>query len=146
MAKKSNTQKKLTGNAGHRPIKDDEVDAPVKIPKCPEGLGNVGIQEWKRVTVLMSNLGFASELDLVLIFSYCQAWEEYIEASKEVTTTGKVLETVKGYRYQNPNFSIMKQAREAAFRYAKELGLTPIARSKIRIKKPKKKSKLQGLL
>ena len=143
--KKPAAVKELEGNPGHRPIQEEPQFQAVKIPKCPTHLKGEARKEWKRVSQELFEAGLLANVDRAALAAYCTVWARWVRAEKELdegknkkldeevdtTRTGLVLETDKGYRYQNPWVSIANKSMEDMKKFMAEFGMTPASRGKV---------------
>ena len=124
--------KRLAGNPGKRPIKEEaRVTVSTKVPYPPRFLNDEGRAEWRRVIKLLIKAGLYSELDRTILAIYCSEYGAWREAMDKIEVEGKVLTTDKGYRYPNPLQTIAERARTAAQSALQQFGLSPSSRSKV---------------
>lgn len=116
--------RQLRGNPGRR--ESNYVKAVGAVPNPPTRLKGEALREWKRITPELERLGLLSNLDRAILVLYCSAWQKYVELSEELEDDPKAF-----YKWRD--------AANMAVNYAKELGLTPNAR--LRMKAPEKDSK-----
>lgn len=110
--------KKLSGNAGRRPLTVNEPMPPVGAPACPEWLAGDALEEWNRITPALALLGVLTTVDHSILLGHCVTYGE-------IVATVKAGEPLKA--------ALLGQMRA----YAVELGLTPAARAKLSIAPPK---------
>lgn len=134
--------KLLTGNRGKRPLNDQEPEPEGKIPVKPRILQGIAKTEWKRITKELHGLGLLTEVDRTALAVYCQNWQRWCEAEKELEKGGLVTTTEKGYMMQNPYVAIANKAAENMKKFLVEFGMTPASRSRVKV--PKKKEKKTG--
>ena len=124
--------KRLTGNPGKRPIREEaRVTVPAKVPYPPRFLNAEGRAEWRRVIKLLIKAGLYSELDRTILAIYCSEYGAWRDAMDYLEAQGKVLTTNKGYQYTNPWQTIAERARTAAQSALQQFGLSPSSRSKV---------------
>jgi P27 family predicted phage terminase small subunit len=123
----------LEGNRGGRPLNDREPRPAIVLPKPPDHLDTLARKEWNRVAHELYSLGILSSLDVGVLAAMCVAHSDEIDAVRALRRQGKVLKDRHGRLYQNPMMKIANDARRDKIRFAIELGMTPSARSKIRI-------------
>ena len=97
----------------------------------PDALTDKGKEEWRRVLRLLDKKGFIEDLDRSAIQAYCEACAEFNEMSRLVQKSGPVMKTEKGNWVFHPLVACKNQAAERMMKFAKDLGLTPWARSKM---------------
>lgn len=138
--------KKLEGNPGKRALNDQEPQPDVAIPECPPHLEGEARKEYKRVTQELVKLKILAEVDRAALVAYCQAWSDYVQATKQVKKEGEVLYSDKGNAYLNPWKNIQTSALDRMLRYSTEFGMTPSSRSRIKIEKPNEEDEMAKYL
>jgi P27 family predicted phage terminase small subunit len=128
--------KKLEGNPGKRALNHKEPKPEIGIPECPPHLKNAARKEWARVTRELIKLKILTLVDRAALVAYCQAWEDYVNACKELEKEGAVIISDKGGAYQNPWVSIKNSAMDRMVRISSEFGMTPSSRTRIKVEAP----------
>ncbi len=131
----------LTGNRGKRPLNDLEPEPEGKIPRKPRILQGMAKTEWDRITKELHVLGLLTEIDRTALAVYCQNWQRWNEAERELSKN-LVTVTDKGYAMQSPYVAISNKAAENMKKFLIEFGMTPASRSRVKV--PKKKEKKSG--
>jgi P27 family predicted phage terminase small subunit len=126
----------MRGNPGKRPLNDSEPRLDATMPHAPAHLNQAARAEWKRVARRLHNAGVLTYVDRGVLAVYCQAYGRWAEAEVELRSRGEVIETTNGNMVQSPWLQIANKAMEQMLRAAKELGLTPAARSAIKVEQP----------
>lgn len=111
--------KKLSGNAGRRPMTANEPMPPTGSPACPAWLTGDALEEWKRIVPALDLMGVLTKVDHSILIGHCVTYGE-------IAATAKSGEPLKA--------ALLGQMRA----YAAELGLTPAARAKLSIAPPPK--------
>ena len=132
--------KLVTGNPGKRKLNPSEPMPAPALPVAPEHLSDEAKGEWKRVAEDLCRLGVLTEIDRVVLATYCQAYGRWIKAEavlaemarRDELTGGLMVRTIKGNAIQNPMVGIANKAMADVVRYATELGMTPSARTRIK--------------
>ncbi|MEX6259908.1 phage terminase small subunit P27 family [Staphylococcus ureilyticus] len=106
-------------------------------PNPPEWLDNTATKEWNRIYPLLQELPIAS-LDLMIVSTYCQAYSDYINATKRMNNSDAIIETERGTKL-NQNHTIKRDALSQLNSIAPKLGLT--VESRLKILEPKQESK-----
>lgn len=140
----------LEGNAGKRPLDlAAGVNPRIEIPSMPKHLGIEAKKEWKRITVLLEELGLISGLDRTALALYCQAQGRLAEL--EMAFGGMVSRLVddenldyadavyrasyavtpSGYAQQSVIVQLIGKHREQVNRYLMHFGLSPAARGRV---------------
>ncbi len=108
------------------------------IPKPPGDLNDYGMAEWSRVcSILVENTNL-EEMDMSMLYAYCNEWGKYIFFEKELENMGRVARAPSGYPIVHPYESMAKKALAMALDIGKQFGMTPASRGKL--KKSNKKS------
>lgn len=116
-----------------------------EAPTCPDHLSAIAKQEWDRVTPILVDMGTITLADRSVLAAYCNAYSRWVEATIQMRQEGLTVITKSDNHIQNPLLGIANRAEEVMVKHAKELALTPYARSKLQIA-PKKKVELTVLL
>jgi P27 family predicted phage terminase small subunit len=134
---KPTAAKRLAGNPGKRPLNDAEPQFD-GVPEMPDHLPAEAQAEWKRRVPALVERGVVTEQDVAVLCAYCEAWDQYVTASKNLQKYGAVIVSPKtGTPYASPYQNMMSGARKEMVAYAAELGMTPSARSRVIATKPK---------
>ena len=127
----------MPGNRGKRPLNDREPEPELKIPDKPDVLHGIAAEEWQRITKLLHELELLTEIDSTALAAYCQAYERWVMAEKEIRKHGMVIKAPSGYPVQSPYLSISNKALEHMKKFLVEFGMTPASRTRVKV--PKKK-------
>ena len=138
--------KLLDGNPGRRPLNFSEPQPERKIPTCPAHLCPTAKAEWKRLSQQLYTLGIITLLDRAALAAYCQAYGRWTEAERKLKETPMLLKLPSGYVQHNPWLTIANKQLELMHRYMSELGLSPVARTRVEVRRPGQPSKFTGLL
>ena len=76
--------KLLTGNAGKRPLPENEPApvVPSRLPPPPKHLSDEAKSEWRRMGRELLRLGLLTTIDRAEFALYCQAWGRWVEAEE----------------------------------------------------------------
>ncbi len=110
-----------------------------KIPVAPEHLSEEGLNEWRRITPILFDLGLLSDLDMATLAMYCQVWGRVVKYEKIIEKEGELLITEKGNTILSPNMWVVNKAMEQCHKYLTEFGMTPASRAKVTANKDDKK-------
>lgn len=105
----------------------------LSIPPIPKGLRPEVVAEWKRLAPLLSKAGLLTEVDWLAWTLGMHAYNTWIQVSEELTETEMVVWSEKGAPYQHPLVGIASKAWQSVLKFCREFGLTPSARSGLRI-------------
>lgn len=104
-----------------------------RLPSCPRTLKGEARTEWKRIANLLAEQGRLSALDRAALAIYCNAWQRWTDAEKQITETGgPVVKSPSGYPIANPWLSVSNQAAKQVHGMLRHLGLSSGAK---RVKK-----------
>jgi len=102
-----------------------------KDMSSPPYLGPVGKREYARILKILVEHEVGGEFDRGPLYAYCEAFQEFNYAVGQMRKQSQVVETIKGNMIQNPWLGVKNKAAERMLKFAKEFGMTPLARSKI---------------
>jgi P27 family predicted phage terminase small subunit len=102
------------------------------LPRCPPHLDDVARAEWRRLAKPMYDAGVLTIADRAALAAYCQAYARWVEAEERLKETPMLLKTPSGYVQQSPWLTIANKQMELMNRYMTELGLTPVARTRLK--------------
>ncbi len=147
---KSAKLKLLEGNAGRRPINDDEPKpALTKNTKPFTWLSKRAQQVWRRSVPELVATGQLTKVDVDAFAGYCSACATFQECEEVIKKDGRTYESdSKNFGLQikkRPEVAIRSDALKIIRSFASEFGLTPSSRTRIKIEKPKKESPLEAL-
>lgn len=123
--------KLINGNPGKRPLNGNEPKPVIAMPTCPAHLSAPAKTEWKRLVRYLHDLGIITELDRSALAAYCQAYGRWVEAERALKKSPPLLRTPAGYVQPSPWLAIANKNLELMHRFISELGLSPVARSRV---------------
>jgi P27 family predicted phage terminase small subunit len=138
--------KELRGNPGKRNLHKDQqpkLQRLFELPPAPEYLGKYGKKEWDRTGPKLVEAKMLMESDLPAFEAYCLNIDLMIDARLDIRENGMQVMGHRGY-VRNPAIAAFGQASSAIRGFVSEFGLSPSARSRIRI--PKDDEDVLGLL
>jgi P27 family predicted phage terminase small subunit len=109
-------------------------------------LNEEGKREWRRIVVVLLELGLYTEVDRAALAMYCQAWGRWVEAERELAREGMILTSDKGNLYQNPRLYVANRAWEQMRKILAEFGLSPGSRSRLSVSTMEKERSLAEVL
>ena len=125
--------KLLHGNPGKRPLNKNEpkparADEP---PEPPAFLSGFAAEEWRRISVEAYRLELLTEVDIMALAAYCDAYERWRTAKETVAAMaerdpvmhGLIVRTQSGGAAANPLVWIAANAARDMVRYAAEFGI-----------------------
>jgi P27 family predicted phage terminase small subunit len=115
--------------------------------KPPSWLDPLAKKEFKRIVSELSELGLITNVDIVALATYCDAYSDYVKCTKMIAEEGLMVEytnkAAETNKVPHPLLTKKKQLHEQMKSLAAEFGLTPAARAKLAIAKEDKKPKTE---
>lgn len=106
------------------------VRVPDGAPLKPDWLGEIASRMWdERIEQLMAVDGLLSPMDGPALALYCDAWQQFHDASQIIAQQGMVAVSEKGAEYQHPAVGIANKARDAIAKLGAKFGMTPSDRA-----------------
>lgn len=137
--------KKLNGNPGKRELNEKEPTPPIGEPAMPPSLGELAREYWKSLVPELAPMGILSSLDGKSLAAYCHAYEQWVAADKEISARGILIEEpildkegneVGTKLKRNPADIASQSWLKIMKSFLIEFGMTPSARSRLRVEKP----------
>ena len=132
--------KKLTGNAGHRPLNDAEPEVPAGCPERPKGLNWVARREWNNITRDLAAAGLLTRVDGKALMGYCDAYSDWQAAQAMCVKHGISIQQMGAFGMvwkTAPWFNQKMMALKTMKSFLIEFGLTPASRARLKVEKPK---------
>lgn len=129
--------KELRGNPGKKNLHKDEqpkLQLLFELPPAPDYFGTYGKKEWERTGPKLVAAKMLTESDLPAFEAYCLNIDLMIDARLDIRENGMQVLGHRGY-VRNPAIAAFGQASTAIRGFVSEFGLSPSARSRIRIPK-----------
>jgi P27 family predicted phage terminase small subunit len=101
------------------------------IPKPPDWLDTEAIAEWNRVTPELHEMGVLALIDRGALAGYCDAWSHFVAAAREMNGPLAVDDRRHDTK-RNPAWVAYTQASRLVSEKAKELGLSPNSRGRMK--------------
>lgn len=105
---------------------------PGEAPDKPAWLSPEASAEWDRLAPMLASLDLLTALDRAAFALYCQTWADFVRAVQEVRQAGITYE-VEGNLKTHPAVKIASNAAKQLLQMAGEFGMTPAARTRLRI-------------
>jgi P27 family predicted phage terminase small subunit len=142
----------LRGNPGKKSKKQlEEADA-IKPPVLdetmtpPDYLDDEAVREWNRVAPILIELGLMTEVDTPALAIYCGAYARYTQAARQLNKEKLVTTYKTGATAQNTLIGVMNTAAKTMKEFMVEFGMTPSARTRIKLpEKPKPDARASAL-
>lgn len=123
------------GNAGKRAINKNEPKFSSGVGQPPETLDSVGVQCWKRLSILLDGTGVLTQPDEFALERMCDVYADVLACKALIERDGRTYTTTgtDGSKLikQNPAVGQLRAADALFKSYLTEFGLTPAARSKV---------------
>lgn len=128
----------LRGNPSKIPqaALDAQAFVDVEIPNCPAFLKDEARREYRRIGPLLGAAKLVTQLDRGPLAAYCVSYARWVHAEKklaELGDEGHEAVTPSGYKQQGVWLQISYRAQDQMLKFAREFGLTPSARSALRV-------------
>lgn len=114
-------------------INADEPRPRVAPPERPEWLTAAAAVEWERVSGELLVMRTARACDSVALAAYCEAVARLAAAVQLVAQAGLLIRDSNGIVRKNPAVAMARDASNDVRQWAREFGLTPSARSPLRV-------------
>ncbi len=140
----------LRGDPSKRRKNTVEPQAPQGSPICPEHLQDdpIAFQEWNDICCQLEKMELLSTTDGRSLELYCLAYSKYRDAESKVKKHGDVLLLgANKHPMVSPYYTAMNRYSDDLRKWLIEFGLTPSARSRMRVTVDRKtKNKWDGIL
>lgn len=116
--------------------RSETMSPPAAIPSPPKSVTSdpAAAAEWDRITNLLLREGVVAELDQAALSLYCCSYSRWQRAMEQLSETGgEVILNERGEPQQNPWLDVVNQAARYLSHAALPLGLSPAARSKVKL-------------
>jgi P27 family predicted phage terminase small subunit len=100
---------------------------------APSVLQGLALEVWNETIPELEKAGISNRVEANALACYCQSVADFNLAQAEVDRLGLVVQTERGYT-KNPAVTIKAGAMDKILRFAIQFGLTPMSRSKIKMK------------
>jgi P27 family predicted phage terminase small subunit len=126
------------GNPGKQAVNAFEPQFDAVIPPCPAFLSLVAKRKWREIAPMLHRSRLLTEADQIALANLCQAYATMAAAQQQLNAKGLLIKTKQGIPRANPAFKIVMESMDRVNRLCQEFGLTPSARSRLRIDKKDK--------
>ena len=122
--------KLLQGNPGKRAVNRDEPNLPPADAQPPKGLKGRALAAWRELATDLVNVGMLKASDRPVFRQWCELVAETEAWQRKVERIGSESATKLGY------LKNLRESRKQLREYSSILGLTPSARSAIKVAPP----------
>ena len=138
--------KVLKGNPGKRALPAGEPMPEPGIPDVPDYLGERARERWASIAPVLEDMRVLTMADGLALSLISDAMADYLEARDKITAKGAVFETEKKYQMASPWVTIRNKAFDRVVGLLKEFGMTPSARTRVRVEAKKEVSAFDEFL
>lgn len=115
-------------------INDSEPQPLTGLPiTAPPWMSDLAREEWRRVEPHLIAMGTLTDADTTALAVYCEGVARFRRLAELVSRSPPLIEGRHGDMVKNPLYSQMRDAAAEVRVMAREFGLTPSARSGIRV-------------
>ncbi len=124
----------LQGNPGKRPLtaQEPQVDL-AQEAEPPEWMTDFGKELWRRLVPQLLKARLLTEVDYAGLQMACEAYSVWREMTEFLNEYGRIQTSQTGYEQARPEVSMQKQALDSYNKFMSEFGLSPSARSRLRV-------------
>ncbi len=138
--------KKITGNRGKRPLNDSEpAPTPMVDKDPPEYLDTLAASKWRELVPPLEALGILSTVDGLALEALCNSYSLYVQACEKVKEEGLLIMGLNDIPYQSPYLKIADAQSKIMRGFLQEFGLTPSARTRVKVAPVEKSSKFDKI-
>lgn len=117
---------------GRKPKATRAAPAMTDAPVMPAFLTGEAREEWDRIAGDLHLCGYVTRFDAAALGAYCQAFGRWAQAERALAESPElVVRTTNGNTVQSVLVGVANKAMADMLRYASELGLTPVSRSRV---------------
>lgn len=131
--------KVIRGNPGKRALNHDEPQPAKFDGDPPDYLDDKGKAEWSRLVPILSEMRVLTAADFGTLANLCLAHQVKLRAQEEIGGSLTVT-SAKGGTKADPAVKIMLEAAQMENQLAQQFGMTPAARSRVKVPKAPAKS------
>jgi P27 family predicted phage terminase small subunit len=130
--------KVVTGNPGKRKLNDKEPQPEKSIPSPPEHLTDWGKVAWGKLSVLLDGMGVLTVADSMALERLCDIYADILQLRDTIAIEGRTYtvptQQEGGFLIKaNPAVAMLADADRRFKSYLVEFGLTPAARTKVKV-------------
>jgi P27 family predicted phage terminase small subunit len=133
----------VRGRSHHR-RNDREPTVPVAHPPAPKELDRDARREWRRIIPLLADARILTRLDRGGLAGYCTVWSRWLAVERALAERGPIVRDAKGIPHLNPLVAKAGELLQALRPYLQEFGLSPSARSRIKVEPAAPRSELDA--
>lgn len=122
----------IHGDNQHRVNKDEPKPRAV-LPECPPEVAPAVRDIWDYTLGELDHMRIVSAIDRDALLCYCEAVVKHREASAVLAQTKILVKGALGGLVRNPALQVQRDSAQTILVFAREFGLTPSARSQIKV-------------
>lgn len=128
---------RLIQGGSHKGARENPKPAAARVSP-PEHLSGLALATFRRVAGNMATMGTLGAENREALAIYSTNWARMVEAEKHVAEHGAIVPAPRtGTPMHNPYLAVANRAAATVAKLAAELGLTPTARARLSVEKPK---------
>ncbi len=117
-------------------INTDEPQPRAGLPECPDGVDPQVRTIWDYTLGELAAMRLATPADRDSLLAYCEAVVLHRKASALIAKSSVLIKGLHGGLVRNPAVQVQRDAAAVMRAFAQEFGLSPAARSQIRMAAP----------
>jgi P27 family predicted phage terminase small subunit len=114
-------------------VNEAEPKASQKAPPMPRWMSADAKKVWRRTVKQLEKMGVLYECDGDTLAAYCEAVVRHAEACQLIHQTGLLVKGRRDGIVKNPAIQVARDAEATIKALAQEFGLTPSARTRIKV-------------
>lgn len=130
---KSKAEKEKTGASKRRQTRDLVKIDPLEPDRPPFLTNEYAIKEWERLVPILAKAKMLTPLDGVALGMLCQTYATIQECIEVLAEKGPTFRSPNGHICQRPEVKILSDMQDQYLKLSKEFGLTPKARSTMKV-------------
>lgn len=135
---KPTAEKKAAGNPGNRPLNENEPEIQPGIPEMPDHLRPDAVDAWNQICERLGPTGILTKVDGLALEMLVEAYADLLTARKAIADFGSEYYTTTNaegsvMHRAHPAVAIVQDADRRVRSWASEFGMTPSARSKVKV-------------
>lgn len=108
-----------------------------ELPKMPGELGQIAKKMWFDIGLKLQKAGVISSVDISVMRVYCETYEHYVLAQREIVAEGTEFQkTPNGYAQLSPAAVARERHAARLSKLESKLFLTPAARQAVKLQNP----------
>ena len=135
-----------TAERADRPLNEREPEPAASLPKAPRHLSKAAKTHWRKFARVLYDCGLLTTIDTVALEGLCNLYVRYVTAAKQVAELAPIRlikvhaesgEACLPEVWENPWVREMDRTWKQLRVLLAEFGMTPSARTRIQVDKPK---------